>query len=163
MFDQPFSFRIFQLLIFFSSCRIRELFQQTQFSPLLVSQEVIDAKSASVHAIMEYMKLYISADPMPLSITDFFRYGTFTNKLQHRIKQLRLQSREIVEELLGLQEQGFGDVVDAALFQKFIIEQFTFLKRYVLRQKFDELFEGINQPQVDFWTWFFAWVATILW
>jgi hypothetical protein len=136
--------------------------ESNELSPLFVSPEVIDEKSASVHAVMEYLRLYSSGDPLPLSITDLLRYGTYNNRLIKRIKKLRLEAKNIVEEIQGLQEEGFGDVTDSALVQKFVIEQFTFVKRYVLRLTFEDMAAGMYQTKIDFWSWFVAWVITIL-
>jgi hypothetical protein len=147
----------------FTFIRIREFFRSDGLLPVSSSKAVVDAKNASIHAIMHYMNLYPNGDPMPLSVTDFFRYGTFTNKLNHRITKLRVIANDISEEMQGLQEQGFGDLVDAALVQKFVIEQFTFLKRFVLQYEFDEMLAGIVQARINFWKWLIAWIFTILW
>jgi hypothetical protein len=138
--------------------RIRTLFRGNDVKYFFTSH----LSDASLHAIMDYMKLLPSGDPRPLAITDFLRYGTFSNKLVHRIKRLRFLAHDIANEMLALQEEGFGDVVDTSLMQKFVVEQFTFLKRYVLRQKFSELVAGITQPKIEFWKWLLAWICTVL-
>jgi hypothetical protein len=135
--------------------------ESNEMNPLFVSPEIIDEKSATAHAVMEYLRLYPSGDPMPLSILDLFHYGTYNNRLIQRIKNLRLEAQTIAEEILGIQEEGFGDVTDSTLIQKFVLEQFTLVKRYVLRFTFEDMAFGIYQTTIDFWSWFVAWVLTI--
>jgi hypothetical protein len=142
---------------------VKGFFEAHIDTSFLSSRDVLDKRGAKLRAIMKYFRVYSSGSPAPLSLVDTLRFGTFHNKLVHRIKNLRKSAREIGIELMSMELQGFDDLVDTFLMQRFVIEQFGFMKRYVLNHNFFEIVGGLCPPQIDAWSWLFAWIFVIAW
>jgi hypothetical protein len=142
--------------------KVRELFEYSVNIPQFHSKVTDSKQHAKVEAVQHYLRLHPDGTPLPLSVMEFFRFGTFHNKLVKRIKKLRGTANELKEQLVRLEESGFSFYTDIFLVQTFVIEQFSFLKRYVLRYKFFDTIGGFCPPKISVWPWLMAWTVIYL-
>ncbi|KAJ1428261.1 hypothetical protein B484DRAFT_69627 [Ochromonadaceae sp. CCMP2298] len=122
------------------------------------SHSVVQA--AKTAAIQKTVGIYPDGAPVRLTLREYCLYGTPRNKLIHTIENARKRSRTIAQAL-GMFGEGEVQNKDSTLIQYFILEQFSFLKQFVLKKHLFDYAASSPLP-VSPYLWGIAWVWIVL-
>jgi len=87
---------------------------------------------ARKEAIMQQLGVYPDGTPVSLSFFQKIYFGNSIGKLKWKLNKVRLSEKQIIQTLQTLAE-GEEDMRDRCLFQYFVLEQLTPIKRYAVR------------------------------
>jgi hypothetical protein len=114
---------------------------------------------ARTKAIQKTVGIYPDGAPVRLTLREWLLYGTPRKKLICTIEAARQRSR-VVEAALGRFVQGDVQNRDSTLIQYFILEQFSFLKQFLLRKHLFDYAASSPEP-VSPLAWLLAWAWVV--
>eukprot|EP00981_Chlorochromonas_danica_P011158 scaffold3779_cov254-Ochromonas_danica.AAC.18 len=113
-------------------------------------------------SIQRLAGIYIDGSPVQMTLRQRLWYGNNPRKrLESKIRAARRRAREIKAILFSIHDND-GRALDrsVALLQFFVIEQFSPLKRYVLRSQYFP-FESFSPPPVALPLWIMGWTILL--
>lgn len=129
--------------------------------PGLENEEEREADDAILNYdfIERLVGLRIDGSPVRLTLMQRLRYHSQTQRLEHHLLKARLASKRI-EQTLHAMPAVVVDDLNTALLQFFVLEQFSAMKRYVLRYQYFS-FERVQREAINPFIWLGGWALLI--
>jgi hypothetical protein len=115
-----------------------------------------ERRDAKIEAIMAQLRVYPNGEVIPLTSLQRLRFSDELDRMEYLIRRRKTKTKQILEQMNALKEQGLPDCMDTTLLQNFVLEQMPVHKQFALSHYFFN-YQRLKPPPINVFAWIGIW------